>query len=112
MSEQGDELQVTLSLFPGCVKQLNTLISNFYFEIILIAGDPLKEEELRLDATTSELYIIDKLSRNDRLTLSLQKPLRPGPWIVFLKLNCMEGDSVAWNSRHYGLVVAGTGKVD
>jgi hypothetical protein len=101
--EKDRQLIVTLPVDATAVNRLNSLVTAWYFEIILLYGDPLTDNGLKLDSEISPLYdFSQKDGMNCTLTLDI-----PGkaPWMLLLKVSCHEGDGLAKHSRHYGMKV-------
>jgi hypothetical protein len=102
-------LTIKIKIDKNTVKRLNKLISAYYFEVILLSGDPGKTKGLRIDSAISPLYGFDeKLDTECRLSLSL--PVKKIPWMAFLKLSCHEDDEPASHARHYGIKVVEVGE--
>jgi len=97
-----DEVVIRLPVGERTLNRLNTLITNYYFELVLLYGDAGKANGLRTESMESEVYEIEK-DYNLRLKLHLVLPEQP--WIALLKVNCIEGDEPAVHPRHYGMKV-------
>ncbi len=99
------ELKVTIPATRFTINRLNTLITNYYFELILLYGDISAENGLRTESTDSAVYVIKTDYKND-CRLSIVLPERP--WIALLKINTIEGNEAAASPKYYGLkVIAG-----
>lgn len=99
------ELTVTIPITTFTIERLNTLITNYYFELILLYGDVSVENGLRTESTDSAVYVIKTDYKND-CRLSIVLPERP--WIALLKINTIEGNEAAASPKYYGLkVIAG-----
>ena len=107
VEEKDQQLIVTLPVDATAVKRLSSLITAFYFEIILLYGDPLIDNGLKLENEISPLY---NFTQKDgvKCTLALDIPNKT-PWMLLLKVSCHEDDSLALHCRHYGMKVIRTG---
>jgi hypothetical protein len=106
--DEDHRLIVTIPVDAHTVKKLSTLVTAYYFELILLYGDPSLTNGLRIDSDTSPLY---SLNRKEATVcrLSLDLPHKKVPWMLILKISCHEGDSLALHCRHYGMKVIRTG---
>ena len=102
------EFVVLLPVADRTIKRLNTLVTNYYFELILLYGDAGKANGLRTESEESDVYEIEK---DYDLTLTLRLVLPEQPWIALLKVNCIEGDEPAKSWQLYGMKVIGAGGV-
>ncbi len=98
------EFILSLPIADYTIKRLNTLVTNYYFELILLYGDAGKANGLRIESEESDVYEIEK---DHDLTLNLRLVLPEQPWIALLKVNCIEGDEPAKSWRLYGMKVIG-----
>jgi hypothetical protein len=97
---------VEIPIQPGDVHRHQTLVSDFYLELVMVIGDPFIATALHTDSVTSPLYAYDQLP-NTPCTLRL--PLPEEPWLLLLKFCSLEGNELAVNNRHYGMKVVGGG---
>ena len=106
---KGDKLiEIQIPVTPGVVKQNNKLVTNFYFEGVLLFGDALAEGGLKTAYVVSKPYsFIDTETGNCRLVLPL--PDKKEPWMLILKLSCLEGNEMAAHVKHYGMRVVEVG---
>ena len=102
------EVQVKIRIYPGAVKKLNQDASDYFFELILLYGDPMQEYGLRTESVESKVYQLTKEPTEDCI-LSLVLPETKFPWMALLKLSTMEGSEMAVAGRHYGLRVIAVG---
>jgi hypothetical protein len=102
--QTGKKILMTLNPFEGVVKALNNLVTDYYFDAILLFGDAGKEHGLTVEVQTSPRYTFTMKqppSCSFRFTL-----LNPGtPFLLFLKLSSIEGNEMAHHARHYGMKV-------
>jgi len=98
---------VTLLLKYIFVEPQNTLVSDYYFEAIVIWGDIMVESGLQVRSESSPLF---SFAAEPPADFAFQLPLPPAgaSWMLLLKLNCLEGNELAVHSKHYGLKVVGT----
>lgn len=101
------KVRVRMVLDAKAVNQKNGLVSHYYFDLVLVWGDAGRDENLRLDTVTSPLYAFAK--DNGCCELSLPLPATGEPWMLLLKISCLEGNELAHHPRHYGLRVVATG---
>lgn len=94
------EIQIPVS--TGVVKQYNRLVTDFYFEGILLYGDALTDGLLAVEYALSKHYsFADALTDDCKLILSL--PTKNEPWMLLLKVSCLEGNELAAHAKHYGM---------
>jgi hypothetical protein len=103
--EQGMVL-VQVPIAPDLVHRHETLVSDFYLDLVLVSGDPFTGELLDTANSTSPLYFYDNLPST---TCTLQLQLLEGPWMLLLKLSSLEGNQVAHHWKHYGMKVVACG---
>lgn len=84
---------------------VNSISTDYYFELILLSGDPLDPDGLRVDSTESKLYT---LKTEETCHLSMLVP-DDRPWMLMLKMSCLEGRELANASRYYGMKVIAVG---
>lgn len=98
-------VRIEIPVEPGTVKPFNRLVSDYYFEAILLYGDPGKEKALKTDSAESPLYPIDGEIRT-KCVLTLSIPEKED-WCLLLKLSSLEGREMAVHPRHYRMKVVG-----
>ena len=81
---------------------MNNLVTDYYFELILLYGDAGKENGLRTESEDSDVYEIKKDNTPD---CKLRMVLPEQPWIALLKVNCIEGNELAGSPKLYGMKV-------
>jgi hypothetical protein len=100
------EIQIPVS--KNAVQQHNRLVTHFYFEGILLSGDALKEGALQVEYALSKPYnFIDTITDDCKLALPL--PEIKQPWMLLLKVSCLEGNEMAVHPKHYGMRVVEVG---
>jgi hypothetical protein len=96
------ELVITIPIADHTIKRLNSLVTNYYFELVLLYGDAGKENGLRIEGEDSDVYEIGK---NYNVDCKLHIVLPEQPWIAFIKVNCIEGNEMAMSPKLYGMKV-------
>lgn len=95
-------VQVQIPVESGCMKAQNTLVSDYYFEAVILYGDVGKEKGLDTMSTESKLYRYR--DEEDGICL-LSLPLPEGDWCLFLKVCSLEGKELAVHTKHYRMKV-------
>ena len=103
-----NELVIKIQMTGRVIELANSIATDFYFEGILVWGDPTKEKAIRVESTESKLYSI-KGKKDETCFLTVDLPTKKVPWMALLKVSCLEGDELAINPRHYGLKVVAVG---
>lgn len=105
LSIKKDMLCVEIDLSFDPVKRYNKIATHYYFDLILLHGNPTKENTLRVEADQSLLYSFTE-TYDGTCSLSLQMP-KQKPWMLILKVSCMEDDRPAHAPKYYGMKVVG-----
>jgi hypothetical protein len=85
---------------------MNSIVTNYYFELILLYGDAAKENWLWTENTDSDIYVIGAdYDKDCRLGLVLPDQ----PWIALLKVGCLEDNTPAFHARLYAMKVIAVG---
>jgi hypothetical protein len=100
------ELIVSIPIVEYTLKRLNTLVTNYYFELILLFGDAGTDNGLRTESEESDVY---EIAKDYKLMLTLRLVLPEKPWIALLKVNSIEENEHAKLWRLYGMKVIGAG---
>jgi hypothetical protein len=104
-AEAGAEaVTVTIPIDKHTVKRHNGIVSHYYFDLVLLWGDPGREDGLRVESETSGLYGFSG-EKKSVCALSVPLPGNGAPWMALLKVNCLEGHELAVHPRHYGMRV-------
>ncbi|MCU7547529.1 hypothetical protein OCK74_00310 [Chitinophagaceae bacterium LB-8] len=107
--EQADRsLHISIPIGKGRVKQLNGIVTDYYFEAIVVQGDATKDSGLRVDSVESKVYSIEADQKLCELSVDL--PAQKGPWMLLLKISSLEGNEMAVHPRHYAMKVVKTGE--
>jgi hypothetical protein len=97
-------LRIEIPVDWSSVKPLNPLVTDYYFEAVLLYGDVNKERGLETDSVESPLYPMYTNSESV-CVLELERP--EGDWCVLLKINSHEGNEMAVHPKHYRMKVIG-----
>jgi len=101
-------VQIEIPIDKTNVKALNRLVSNYFFEAVLLYGDVNKKGGLKVKSVESVLYGFGgKPETNCILELSLPKKQE---WCLLLKLSSLEGNQLAAHTKHYRMKVVEAGK--
>ncbi len=108
IQQHDDLIEILVPVKKGNVKRNNKLVTDFYFEAMLLYGNALKENGLKLEYVVSEPYNFDSTLQG---TCKLKLPLPPKkqPWMLLLKVSCLEGNEMAAHQKHYGMKVVAVG---
>lgn len=99
-----DFIELLIPVKDGVVKKHNALVTDFYFEGILLYGDVLKDGSLKVEYAVSKPYSFTNTSTED-CKLILPLPVKNEPWMLMLKVSCLEGNEMASHVKHYGMRV-------
>lgn len=105
---EAGKIVVRIPVNQRSVKQKSALASDYYFELVLVWGDVSIDEGLRLATVCSPLYAFGA-SVERCCELQLLLPEEEVPWMVLLKISCLEGNELAIHPRHYGMKVVMVG---
>jgi hypothetical protein len=81
------------------IRHLSPIVTDYYFEAILLYGDAGKENGLRTESVDSPLYPVGT-ELKEKCILEFDLP-RSRNWIMILKINSLEGNELAIHPRHY-----------
>lgn len=115
ISTDNNEISIRIPLHKTAVVQHNRYVTDYYFEAILLSGDPSKSRGLRVETNISPLYSFDQNKRVEcqmRVSLPAQLPRAARndmPWMLLLKLSCQEANQPANHPKHYGMKVVRVG---
>lgn len=104
----GDVLRVTIPLEEMSVNRQGPMVTDYYFELILLTGRPSEPHKLRVTNAESQLYPYE-FQGNDICSLSVMLPEKNVPWMALLKIGSLEGDELAVHCKHYGMRVVEVG---
>lgn len=103
-----DVIELLIPVKNGVVKKNNTLVTDFYFEGILLYGDALIEGALKVEYAVSKPYSFSNTLKED-CKIVLPLPVKNEPWMLMLKVSCLEGNEMAFHVKHYGMRVVEVG---
>lgn len=99
---------IQIPVTEGIIKYYSPLVTDFYFEGILLHGDVLTAGLLQVEYAVSKPYFFaDTITDDCRLVLPL--PQQKVHWLLMLKVSCLEGNEMAKHPRHYGMRVVEVG---
>ena len=101
---EGDKISVEIRTEDKPVKKLSQIVTDYYFEAILLSGEAGKK--LKLEHIKSKFYPFG-LVTEDVCFLELKLP-KKADWMLLVKVGCTEGEEKAVSSRHYGMKVVET----
>jgi hypothetical protein len=104
LSIEKNVAKLAIPVYTDSIERLNTLVTDYYFEMILLYGDITKDRGLRIESVESSLYSY-KYKGKTTCNLELVLPAANKPWMILLKINSHEGNEVAAHGKHYGLKV-------
>lgn len=93
------------------VRAQNKLVTQFFLELILLQGEMMTQNRVRVESDVSDLLDFNKeFSKEVLLSVLLPENL---PWMLVLRLSCLEGADRAWHPKHHRLrvIAAGRGRI-
>jgi len=102
VEQKSKSVIITIPITNYTIKRMNKLVTNYWFELVLLYGDVNKKNSLRTESEGSKVYAMET-SYQDDCKLSLVLPEQP--WIALLKVNCIEGNEPAASPKLYGMKV-------
>ena len=107
VKKEKDTVDIVLAVAEDSINKEGMLATHFYFEAILVHGDAMVPGAVRMESDRSPLYSF-KSKKKTSHTFSFVIP-EGRPYLVFLKVGCMENDRPADHPRHYGMKVVAVG---
>ena len=101
-------IEIQIPINKDAVGKYNRLVTHFYFEGILLYGDALQEGMLEVEYVLSKPYHFTDDPQSD-CKLVLPLPEKGQPWMLLLKVSCLEGNEMAVHPKHYGMRVVEVG---
>jgi hypothetical protein len=89
------------------IKAKNTLVTQYYFEVVALYGRAMVPGDLRVEDEKSQLFDFNKKYKTT-LHFSFTVP-EDTPYLIWLKVGCMEGKQEAHHPMHYGMKVVAVG---
>lgn len=94
---------IEIPIEPGNIKRFNSLVTDYYFEAVLLYGDVKNERCLETEHVESPLYSIhSEVKTVCALELGLPET---EDWCVLLKISSIEGNEMAVHTKHYRMKV-------
>jgi len=103
-----NHVELLIPVAKGTVKKHNNLVTDFYFEGILLHGDAMQEGSLAVEYAVSAPYSFSSAVKQT-CKLELPLPRQVSSWMLLLKVSCLEGNEMAAHARHYGMKVVEVG---
>lgn len=103
-SVQQNKQSVCVQTKAGFVQAKNKLATGYYFDAVLVYGNPEEEAGLTVVAESSSLYSFTDRNIYD-VELLLPLPAVGIPWMLLLKISCLEGNELGLHPKHYGIKV-------
>lgn len=108
LQQTDHSIAIQIPVTAGVIKKYSPLVTDFYFEGILLHGDILTDGSLLVEYAVSKPYsFTDTVTDDCKLILPL--PAKNEPWMLLLKVSCLEGNEMAYHPRHYGMRVVEVG---
>lgn len=103
-----NDVELVIPVTAWAVKKHNSLVTDFYFEGILLYGDAMQDGSLAVEYSVSAPYSFTNIITG---CCKLKLPLPPNgiPWMLLLKVSCLEGNELAAHVKHYGMRVVEAG---
>lgn len=95
-------VRIEIPVERGSVKAFNRLVSDYYFEAVLLYGDVTREKGLKIESAESALYSFNGGIKSI-CVLELEMPEED--WCLLLKISCIEGKEMAAHTKHYRMKV-------
>ncbi|GEM_PF-1081134 len=105
---QDDFVSTRFLINQFSVTKFNNLLTEYYFEAVLLCGDILMHQELELWSQQSELFSFSE-PPNKECSFSFAIP-KQQPWMLLLKVACFEGHQQAAHPKHYAMKILETGQ--
>jgi hypothetical protein len=106
IEEKKKSVIVIIPVTEHTIKRLNKLVTDYWFELVLLYGDISKENSLHTESADSGVYAMET-SYGNSCKLSLTLPDQP--WIAMIKINSIEGNEPAMHHKLYGMKVVAAG---
>jgi hypothetical protein len=107
VSHQNGKITLAVPISTGDVLLHNKIVTAYYFEAVLLTGDAMVPNSLRIEDDRSDLFYFNQ--RYDTVVVFQFIVPENMPFLLFLKVGCMEGEEAAYHPRHYGMKVVEVG---
>jgi len=101
-------INLEVPVWPGCMKAHNSLVTAFYFEAVLLTGNAMDPQTIRIEDERSEYFSFQK-DIKETCNFSFHLPVGL-PFMLFLKAGCLEGSGMAVHPKHYGMRIVAIGE--
>jgi hypothetical protein len=105
--KQKQAVHIDVPVSTEYIKAKNTLVTQYYFEVVALYGHAMVAGDLRVEDERSQLFDFTKKYKT-MLQFSFTVP-EDTPYLLWLKVGCMEGKQEAHHPMHYGMKVAAVG---
>ncbi len=110
ISYTGKAVTVQIPVDKNVLRRKSSIISHYFFEVILLQGDVLQSDELMIESQMSDLYAVNSKAPDCILELYPTKK----PWMILLKAGCVETPiantvEFAVSPANYGMKVIAVG---
>jgi hypothetical protein len=103
---------VSIPINKNTVLRKNNVVSQYYFELILLWGDPIPSNALkgalRVDDVRSENYRYETPAA-PKCALEIVLPTRKAPWMCILRVGSIEMKQPAAHMKNYAMHVVAVG---
>ena len=101
------KLELAVHINERDVQQHNGIVTAYYFEAVLLTGDAMVHNSLRVEDDRSDLYYFNQ---KYKATVLFQFIVPDNtPYLLLLKVGCMEGNEMAYHPKHYAMKIIGVG---
>ena len=102
---KANESSIRIEIFIGDLNIIaqNKVATDYYFETVLVYGNINSKNGLKTESLVSPLYSFGNTSEGN-CVLTLPKP-KKSDWMVLLKINCHEENTIANHTKHYRMAV-------
>ena len=104
-----DEIAIKVWGSNETIRVQRSIYTDYYYELIMVWGDPMKEKGLRVDSVESPVYP-KEIEEPKTYLLKIEVPTTKQPWMALLRVACMEGNEMAYHPRHYAMKVMAVGE--
>jgi hypothetical protein len=95
-------IQLEIPIEGSCMKAFNRLVTDYYFEAVVLYGNVHEEKGLDTISVESKLY---SYYGEEKDLCVLVLPLPEEDWCLFLKISSLEGKELAVHTKHYRMKV-------
>jgi hypothetical protein len=106
VQQEHGNINIKVDIGKDYIIPQNNVVTDYYFEAILVYGDLITENGLITKSVESPLYSFNS-NEQGKCCLELPHP-RKYDWMLLLKISCLEGDNLASHTKHYRLKVIAT----